>query len=150
MTWMGQLTRVLSAVFRQKPSWDGSRMGDSNGVSGESNQTQSKTLIVSPQEAFQAVQAGAAVLVDVREKNELKSGMALSAQWMPTSEIERKSENWEKFIQELPKDKQIILYCGAGVRAGRVAHLLSSFGYRTANCGGFKDWRNARLPIKQN
>lgn len=105
---------------------------------------------MSPMEAMGELRNDFAVLVDVREDSEIKeSGMAEPAKWMPTSKINANDPEWQKFVQQLPKDKRIVFYCAAGGRAGKVAELLSSQGFRTANIGGFKDWAAAGLPVKK-
>lgn len=92
---------------------------------------------------------GFAVLVDVREDDEVKDGMAADAQWMPLSKIEANSPEWAAFQKKLPKDKKIVLYCAAGGRAGKVAKMLTEKGYQTANMGGFSSWEAAGLPVKK-
>ena len=90
-----------------------------------------------------------AVLVDVREEDEVKDGMAADAQWMPMSKIEADDPAWVAFQKKLPKDKKIVLYCAVGGRAGRVAKMLSEKGFKTANMGGFASWVAAGLPVKK-
>lgn len=105
---------------------------------------------MTPQEAHQLVKAGKAVLVDVREEEELKEeGMAEGALWMPTSLMSEDAPEWQAFQKELPRDKPVILYCRSGNRSGRVAELLKCDGYDTVNLGGFKDWVAAGLPTMQ-
>lgn len=103
---------------------------------------------VSALEAQREIEAGAAVLVDVREHMELAGGLAEPARWMPTSEFSRRSDIWSTFVESLPRDKRIILYCAAGVRAGRVADALADLGFTTGNLGGFRAWKQAGLPIR--
>lgn len=110
----------------------------------------SKAPSIKPQEAYQEIQKGNAILVDVREQEELQSeGIASSAKWIATSEIEVNSPKWQKFVEELPKDKTIITYCAAGVRSGRAAARLESMGFRTENVGGYQDWAGAGLPTQK-
>lgn len=104
---------------------------------------------VSAMEAAGALRNGFAVLVDVREKDEIADGMAEPATWMPTSKAVEGSPEWEKFVSGLPKDKEIIVYCAAGGRAGEVAEKLAKESFKVANMGGFKDWKAAGLPTKK-
>lgn len=102
------------------------------------------------QEALELVKSGKAILVDVREEEELKeSGLADGALWMPTSEVSEDTPKWQEFKAKLPKDKQVILYCRSGNRSGRMAEFLSQDGYQTVNLGGFCDWKAAQLPIRK-
>ena len=65
------------------------------------------------------VKAGRAVLVDVREEEELReSGFAEGALWMPTSKMEEDEPAWKAFKSQLPRDRQVLLYCRSGARAG--------------------------------
>src|SRR5690606_24670914 len=90
-----------------------------------------------PAEAYQLMKDGKAILVDVREEDELKaSGIAEGAQWMPLSQFEERSQEWEEFQNSLPKDKKIVFYCHSGGRSGRIAEYLRQEGYDTANAGG--------------
>jgi rhodanese-related sulfurtransferase len=103
-----------------------------------------------PKEAHDAVRSGRAVLVDVREADELADGgCAEGAHWLPTSEIEADSPAARDFVAKLPKEKVIIVYCGAGVRSGRFIERLEREGFQAANLGGFDDWAAAGLPVSQ-
>lgn len=96
--------------------------------------------------AAREVEAGRAVLLDVREYGELAGGLAAPARWMPTSVFDRRGDAWTRFVAELPADKRLIVYCAAGVRAGRVADELARQGFATANLGGYRAWTAAGLP----
>lgn len=110
----------------------------------------SKGSSMEPAQIHKLVQAGKAILLDVREESELKaSGIAEGAAWLPTSKISENHEDWQDFKKKLPKDKEIVIYCAVGGRAGRVAELLSQEGYHTHNMGGLKEWQAAKLPVKK-
>lgn len=100
------------------------------------------------QEAQQLMKQGKAVIVDVREAEELReTGIAEGALWMPTSEISEDTDHWRAFKAKLPKDKQILLYCRSGNRSGRVAEFLAQDGFQAENIGCLNDWMNAGLPV---
>jgi rhodanese-related sulfurtransferase len=104
---------------------------------------------IAPAAAAQRVKDGSAVLVDVRERDELDGGMAEGARWYPTSSIEDDPDGYLKFVSSLPADQTIVFYCAAGGRAGSAAEIArKELGRKTANLGGFKDWKNAGLPVK--
>lgn len=105
-----------------------------------------KSMEVSPKEAHQMVQNGQGILVDIREKAELSSGIASGAQWIATSEIDRGSERWESFLASVPKNMSVLFYCAGGVRAGRIAEMVAAKGFKVGNVGGFIDWVAAGLP----
>ena len=103
---------------------------------------------MTPQEAHNLVKEDKAVLVDVREEEELRdSGLADGALWMPCSKMDEDEPEWKAFKSKLPKDKPVILYCRSGNRSGRVAEFLREEGFETWNLGGFKDWKDAGLPV---
>lgn len=106
---------------------------------------------VEPREAYGLLRNDFAILVDVREANEIASGMAEGAQWMPyTSKIETNSPEWNAWIQALPKDKEIIFYCRSGRRSGlAAAEIMAAKGFRASNMGGFEDWEKAGLPVRK-
>jgi len=104
---------------------------------------------MTPKEAHTLVAAGKAILVDVREEEELReTGMAEGAQWMPTSAMSEDTPEWQAFKEALPKDRQVLVYCRSGNRSGRVAEFLCCDGYQAVNVGGFADWKSAGLPVK--
>ena len=103
---------------------------------------------ITPAAAAQRAVEGSAILVDVRERNELNAGMAKGARWYPSSSIEDDPDGYKKFIESLPADRTLVFYCAAGVRAGAAAEIArKELGRRTANFGGFKDWKAAGLPV---
>lgn len=104
---------------------------------------------MTPEEARKLVQEGKAILVDCREKEELEeTGIAEGAVWMPLSAMAEDLPEWQKFKAGLPRDKQVILYCKAGARSGRMTAFLCCDGIQAENLGGFSDWKCAGLPVK--
>jgi rhodanese-related sulfurtransferase len=103
---------------------------------------------ISPTEAAQLAKDRKAILVDVRERDELAAGMAEGAHWYPTSSIKDDPKAYLTFVSSLPADQTIVFYCAAGGRAGSAAEIArKELGRRTANLGGFKDWKGAGLPV---
>ena len=105
---------------------------------------------VAPAEAARLVADGKAVLVDVREPNEwADTGVAAPAMLLPKSEFDAGLVgDWKDFLTK-SGDKQIIVYCRTGRRSGAVAEALAAKGHKVANAGGFKDWQDAGLPVRQ-
>lgn len=100
-----------------------------------------------PKEAHQLYQAGKAIIVDVREEEELReSGMAENSLWMPCSKMTEDDAEWKAFREKLPKDKTICFYCRSGARSGRVTEAMKLEGIEAVNIGGLKDWKEAGLP----
>lgn len=90
-------------------------------------------------DAFKKIAAGSAVLVDVRESSETKSGMIEGAVWLATSDIDGATETYRRVLATLAKDKTIYTYCAAGVRAGKFTKALLEKGYRSENLGGYSE-----------
>jgi rhodanese-related sulfurtransferase len=100
-----------------------------------------------PKEAAALVQSGKAVLVDVREPSEwAETGVAAPAVLLPMSDFNGDRKLWKPFLEK-NGDKQILLYCRSGARAGKVAAKLAEEGKSVANAGGFKAWADAGLPV---
>ncbi|MHC4393133.1 MAG: rhodanese-like domain-containing protein [Planctomycetota bacterium] len=108
-----------------------------------------KSVRATPQEAAEQLEAGDAILLDVREEGELvETGVAKGAVWVPTSAIQQEAEAWKAFRDGLPKGQRVYAFCAAGVRSGKVCELLDSLGIEARNIGGFKDWAGAGLPVE--
>jgi rhodanese-related sulfurtransferase len=103
---------------------------------------------ISPTDAEAQMKAGKAILVDVRERNEIDGGMAEGARWYPTSSIKSDPDTYRKFVASLPADQTVVFYCASGVRSGKAAEIAAQqAGRKAANLGGFKDWTGAGLPV---
>jgi len=103
---------------------------------------------VEPDEAARLVAEGKAVLIDVREPDEwAKTGVAAPAVLLALSDLRGARQSWDPFLKQ-NRDRELILYCHSGGRSGRAAQFLAEEGYRTANIGGFDDWRAAGLPVR--
>lgn len=52
-------------------------------------------------------------------------------------------------MRELPRDRPVLAYCGAGERASTAVSLLERAGQHAAMNlnGGIDAWRDARLPL---
>ena len=100
---------------------------------------------ITPSEAMEMVKQNHAVMVDVRELDEIKNGMVKDAIILPLSLIN--TEAFEEKVQTLPTDKNLILYCKSGRRAGIMGLELEKRGFAVLNMGGFDAWRNSGLPI---
>lgn len=104
---------------------------------------------VSPSEAAQRVAAGQAILVDVREPKEwAETGVAAPAVLLPKSDFDGDQKLWKPFLESV-SDKEVIVYCRLGRRAGTIAQALTERGLKTANAGGFKEWTDAGLPVRK-
>jgi len=103
---------------------------------------------ISSAEAARLVADGKAVLVDVREPAEwAETGVAKPAVLLAKSDFDGAQKQWQVFLAGVG-DKQIILYCSHGIRAGKIATKLAEQGFKTASAGRLKDWTDAGLPVR--
>ncbi len=111
--------------------------------------TGAETARISPVAAARLVADGRAVLVDVREAREwAETGVAAPAVLLAKSEFDAgQSGEWKHFLAGVG-DRQIILYCRSGQRAGAVGAVLADKGFKVANAGGFTAWQKAGLPTR--
>ncbi len=100
---------------------------------------------ISPSEARERVEAGEAVLLDVREESDWKESHARGAWHMSRGLIELEIED-----EILDPNQPIICYCGGGSRSALVAETLQKMGYTNVRsmAGGFRDWKIADLPTE--
>ncbi len=100
----------------------------------------------SPKDAFALAKKGKAVLVDVREKDEIKEGMVKGAKWFPLSKIET-DPDWKKEFTSFSKGKEVFLYCRSGKRSGKVESVLKKEKIEAENIGGYLELQKV-LPIE--
>lgn len=102
---------------------------------------------ISPEDTLAALTSNEAVLIDVREVNEVKlESIPLdNVLYHPMSVIMDR-------LAFISKDQNIIVGCPGGVRSSKVANLLNLQGYpNVANLdGGFRVWKAKSLPFDSN
>ena len=94
------------------------------------NQTVSATQQVAEQNAIKSIDwnkalemnAAGAVFVDVRNPPELNEGYAPNAVNIPLPELKQR-------VGELPKDKDLLIYCRSGRRSEAATRILMEQGY---------------------
>ena len=92
---------------------------------------------LAPEEAIQLSKASRGIFVDVREKDEVESGMVEGAVWIPLSGLKENSASSEAELAKLDRSKEILLYCRSGNRSGQAATLLEKRGFKVRNAGGY-------------
>ena len=98
---------------------------------------------VSPADAQEQAEGGAAVLIDVREEEDWRDDHAKGAKHLTRGTIELEIE------EQVPDLKTpIICYCGGGSRSALVVESLQKMGYENVRslAGGFRAWKEAGLP----
>ena len=99
-----------------------------------------------PSECAARVRSGESVLIDARERNEWETGVAEHAVLLSFKDLMDERTQWRPFLEQ-SGGRELLFYCGAGVRAGIAARLLAGEGFRTANTGRLSDWARAGWPI---
>ena len=83
---------------------------------------------------WQQLTAGSALLVDVRDPDEFETGHVPGAINLPLNQIRHR-------LDELPRDREVWLYCGVGQRAYYATRVLMQNGFRVKNLsGGFRTY----------
>ncbi len=105
---------------------------------------------ITPLQAQQELSDGNAVLIDIRESEELeKNGKIEGSVHAPRGMIEFYADSTQPYhMPEFEKDKRIILQCASGGRSALAAQTLIRMGYNNvANLdGGLNAWKEAGLP----
>jgi len=98
---------------------------------------------ISPQDAAAKLKSGAAIIADVREKDEWDEGHIPGAMHLSRGAIELDIE------EKVPDtNAMIICHCGGGGRGALATESLQKMGYKNVRnmAGGFKAWKAAGLP----
>ena len=83
------------------------------------------------------------LIIDVRTKEEYDEGHIGGATLLPVQELEDR-------LNELPKDKPIIVYCRSGNRSRTAAGILVNNGFtQVYDMGGIGDWIAKDYPVEK-
>ncbi len=94
---------------------------------------------VTAAEAADALRAGSAILLDVRENDEWQAGHIPGAVHVPLSELDPATLN---------PSRPVIALCRSGGRSSKAVAALSAAGVPVRNlAGGMKDWAEQGLPV---
>lgn len=87
------------------------------------------------------LQADQVTVLDVRTEGEWKSGHLPGSLNVPVGSFEQR-------VQEIPRDRPVIVHCQTGARAAIGASLLRARGFTDVRYfpGGLSDWRAAGMP----
>ncbi len=97
-------------------------------------------------EARAALEAGTAVLIDVREPAEWAAGVAKQSALLPLSDLRGERAQWSAFLAQ-HRGRKLLLYCASGTRSGMAAAQLRREGHDAVNAGSLTAWRNAGWPV---
>jgi len=85
-----------------------------------------------------------AVLLDVREADEFRQVRVEGSLFIPMSELAAR-------VDEIPRDRPVIVLCASGARSGNVTAHLRSEGWEDVGnvAGGISAWERMGLPVKR-
>lgn len=91
---------------------------------------------IQPEELLARLDAGETVnLIDVREADEVATGMIPGAEHLPLGLVEFK-------FQELDNTKEYVIICRSGGRSGMACQFLEEHGFDVTNMsGGMLEWQ---------
>lgn len=96
---------------------------------------------VTPAVAAAALEAGTAVVVDVREPAELAQASVDGARHIPLGELVER-------LDDVPADRTVYVLCHSGGRSAQATQFLEQQGYDVANIeGGITAWYQGGLPV---
>ena len=106
-----------------------------------SNPLVNPEIEVTPQRAKELLDAGEAVVVDVREPYEREAGHIDGSRHI---ELERLASQAET----LPKDQPIVFLCRLGARSAMAAQAFKASGFDAwSMAGGLQRWHDEGLPV---
>ena len=98
--------------------------------------------VVSADQAWSAFDSGEAIMIDVREPEELAEQKVPGTIDIPLGELESR-------LAEIPNDKPVLVLCRSGNRARPAAELLAASGYDASVVdGGIIAWDASGLPYE--
>lgn len=102
---------------------------------------------VDPTGATQLINHQDAVVVDVREPNELSEGSIINSTHIPLRDVEKNIKQLEKH-----RDKPVIVVCRTGSRSQAACASLKKHGFEEVYNlkGGIMAWQSASLPLKRS
>ena len=112
----------------------------------EFRQASQKSAGLTPAGAIQLINNEEVTLLDVREPAETVVGKIAKSIQIPVSSIEQRIGELEKH-----KNKNILVYCKTGARAGTACRALTKAGFDKVYSltGGITAWQEAHLPVSR-
>ena len=111
----------------------------------------SETKAVTPQQAFDQFQAGAAILIDIRDIRELqRDGRIDGAFHAPRGMLEFWADPDSPYHKEIfAAEGELVLFCASSWRSALAAKTLQDMGLSNIREmeGGFTAWKTASLPV---
>mgnify|MGYP001317997950 CR=1 FL=1 len=80
-----------------------------------------------------------AILIDVREAEEVELGHLENAKWIALSALSENPDQYLKAINSEYSNKKVYVYCKSGGRSGQASQFFQSQGIKAFNIGGFQE-----------
>ena len=98
---------------------------------------------LSPFAATRLINDGEALVVDVRDEKEYKTGHVLGAKSVPVGSMDQRMHELQKH-----KGRDVLVYCDNGMRTARAVARLKKEGFDKVHtiAGGLAAWEKASLP----
>ncbi len=99
---------------------------------------------ISPAEAVQLINKEDALVLDIREGNELAQGVIRGSKHLALSVLKQQVEELQDYTE-----KPVIAYCKAGNRSEQACEILkkNNFSNVMSLKGGLEGWKTANLPV---
>ena len=118
------------------------------------DRAKSETKALTPHQAYDQVQAGAAILIDIRDIRELRrEGQIDGAFHAPRGMLEFWADPQSPYYKDVfAQAGNLILYCASSWRSALAVKTLQDMGLTNIFDmeGGFNGWKSAGLPITAN
>ena len=97
-------------------------------------------------EALQLINHKNAIILDVREESEYKSGHLLNAKWIPLGKLVARIGELERY-----REQSIVVVCRSGQRSASACVALGKQGFAQAYnlSGGVMGWQKSNLPLEK-
>lgn len=106
-------------------------------IQEEFNHSEDNIYTLSLEEAYEKLQTQEITLIDIRPEDEFEAGHIDDAQNIPIEKL-------ENYLNELPKDKHIIVYCRGKLcaYANLASNYLNELGFKTYSLNqSYYDWK---------
>ena len=97
-------------------------------------------------EATRLINAGNALLVDLRETQEFAGGRLPNAVHIPLSQLASRGDELSRHVA-----RPVVTYCMNGNRSRAASNALARLGFKDIYNlqGGFRAWKDAGLPVEK-
>ena len=87
-----------------------------------------------------------ALVLDVREEAEFRSGHLINAKWLPLGKLSQRIGELERY-----REQPIVVVCRSGNRSSMACSLLVKQGFTQAYnlVGGVTGWQKSNLPLEK-